>query len=372
MTTAQQTAPHGTTDAGPGSARPPHVDHDRLQALLGSAVIDLGALPSAGLLVIGERLGLFTALADGGPQTTVTLAARTDTTERYVREWARALAAGGYISYAPDDDSFWLSPEQRLLVIPGGPLNLPVAARMWLTVVAGVEDLERSFRGGGGLGWGEQDEGVWSGTDAFYRANYEAHLVPSWLPSLDGVVTRLQAGANVADVGTGYGTAPVLIARAFPAARVVGFDNHEPSIRHARDAATEAGLGDQVSFKVADASDFPGSGYDLITTLDAFHDLGDPLAAARRIKQALAPHGSWLMVEPQAGDDVQDNLHPIGRLFYSASAFLCVPNARSQGGHGLGAQAGADALRRITAQAGFTRFRLATRTPFNNVFEIRH
>jgi SAM-dependent methyltransferase len=347
------------------------IDPERLHALLDRVVIDLGAIPSAALLVLGDRLGLFQALASDGPATSATLARATGTDERYVREWARALAAGGYLTFDLRDGTYRLSPEQAATLVPGGPVDVPTAAAMWLATAADLCGIENAFKTGAGIGWHEQGSHVWHGTDAFYRPGYQAHLIADWLPVLDGVTTVLAGGGTVADIGTGYGSAPLLIADAFPAARVTGFDYHPESVQHARRAAQAAGLGDRVHFDVADAAAFPGRDYDLVTMFDVLHDLGDPVAAARQVRQALTDDGTWLVVEPRAGDQVEQNLHPLGRLFYAASTLLCVPNARSQGGDGLGAQAGEAAVRTVAEAAGFTRFRRAAETPFNLVYEIR-
>jgi SAM-dependent methyltransferase len=347
------------------------LDPDRLQALLGQAVNDLGAVPSAALVVLGDRLGLFTALAQQGAQTSDALARATGTEERYVREWARALAAGGYLTYLADQDAYAVSAEQSLVLVPGGPVHVPSAAAMWLSAVTSLDTLQDAFRSGRGISWNEQGVEVWRGTDAFYRPGYEASLVHEWVPALDGVVQRLRAGAQVADIGTGYGSAPIILAHAFPDIRVTGFDDHAASVQAARQAAVQAEVADRVDFEVSDAASFPGSGYDLVTTMDALHDLGDPVGAARRVYDALAADGTWMVVEPAAADRVEDNLNPVGRLFYAASTLLCVPHARSQGGEGLGAQAGAAAVESVARQAGFTRVRLATRTAFNAIYEIR-
>ncbi len=346
------------------------IDVTALNDLLGRAVVDLGAVPSAGLVTLGARLGLFAALAEG-PRTSEALAAATDTDERYVREWARALAAGGYVTHDPAADTYTLSPEQAAVLSPGGMLDLPAAFEMWVVEIASLDRAEAAFRSGEGFAWGDHDERIHRGTDAFYRSGYEQNLVAAWLPAVEGLVERLRAGGRVADVGTGYGSAPILVAQAFPDVEVVGFDGHAPSVEAARSAARDAGLEDRVHFEVADAASFGGGPYDLVTTFDALHDMGDPVATARCVAEQLGPDGVWLVVEPVAGESVTENLHPVGRLYYSVSSLLCVPHARSEGGDGLGAQAGESTLREVAAAAGLSSVRRAAQTPFNAVYEIR-
>ena len=346
------------------------IDVTTLQELLGRAVVDLGAVPSAALITLGSRLGLFEALAPG-PRGSSELAAATGTDERYVREWARALAAGGYLTYEPEADAYALSPEQAAVLAPGGMLDLPSAFEMFVVEMADLDRTESAFRTGEGIAWGEHDARIHRGTDAFYRSAYEQNLVAAWLPAVDGLVERLGQGGRVADVGTGYGTVPLLMAAAFPRIEVLGVDGHPDSVEAARSAAAAAGMQDRVRFEVGDAGDLGGGPYDLVTTCDALHDMGDPEGAARRIAENLSPDGVWLVVEPIAGDTVTDNLHPVGRLYYSASSLLCVPHARSQGGEGLGAQAGEGAVRRIAGAAGLSQVRRAAETPFNAVYEIR-
>jgi SAM-dependent methyltransferase len=347
------------------------MDHSKVSEFLGQFVTDLAATEAAGSVVVGHRLGLYRALAQG-PATPEQFAERTGCHPRYLTEWLRGQAAGGYAHYDPATGEFSLTEEQAFcLADPNGP-NVPAAFLLALGLLRAEPRITEAFRTGAGVGWHEHDEGVFIGCDAFYRPGYVAELVPSWISALEGVDAKLTAGARVADVGCGLGSSSVLIAQAYPRTTVVGSDYHLESIELARKQAAEAGVSDRVSFEVASAQTFTGSGYDLVTMLDCLHDLGDPLGAARRVREALAPDGTWLLVEPYAADAVEDNFNPVGRVYYSGSTFLCVPNALSQsGGYALGAQAGEAATRELIAKAGFTRFRRAAQTPFNLVYEIR-
>ena len=352
-----------------GSTMTSTIDMTALQELLGRAVVDLGAVPTAGLVCLGERLGLFSALA-GGPHTTAELAQATGSDERQVREWSRALAAGGYLTLE-GEDVLSLSPEQAAVLCPGGVLDLPAAFDMMLACGGALDRLEESFRTGSGIPWGEHDERVHHGVARFFRSGYEQNLVAEWLPAVDGLVDRLTAGARVLDVATGYGVVPILLAEAFPQTEVHGVDGHGPSVEAARAAAREAGLDGRVHLGTTDAGELPAGPFDLVTTCDALHDMGDPAAAARAVRSVLADDGVWLVVEPMAGSTVAENLHPVGRLYYGGSTMICVPHARSEGGAALGAQAGEEAVRTVAAEAGFGRFRRAAETPFNTVYEIR-
>jgi SAM-dependent methyltransferase len=350
------------------------VDLDVFMEFVGKFAGDLGAVVAAGNVVLGDRLGLYRALADGGPATAAELGRRTGTDERYVTEWLAGQAAGGYVTYWTDGSGrYSLTPEQALaLADRNGPVDVPGALTLALGAVANVPAMTEAFRTGNGVGWHEQNEDVHLGCERFFRAGYAAHLVQDWLPTLDGVVAKLAAGGRVADVGCGLGASSVLLAQAFPAVRVAGSDYHEASITLARKRATDAGVADRVSFEAAAAETFPGTGYDLVTTFDCLHDMGDPASAARHIRQALAPDGSWLIVEPMAADTVAGNLNPVGRVYYNFSTLLCLPNARSQaGGRMLGAQAGEAAIRSVVLDAGFGSFRRAAETPFNLVYEAR-
>jgi SAM-dependent methyltransferase len=347
------------------------VDNEKVEEFMGRFVTDLGAAGATGLVAIGQRLDLYRALAVG-PATPEQLARRTGCDVRYLTEWLRGQAAGGYVNYTPVTGEFWLSEEQEFcLADPEGP-NLPAAALTVLGYLKAMPKITDAFRTGAGVAWHEHDEDVFVGVDAFYRPGYVAALVPSWIPALEGVEAKLAAGGRVADVGCGLGSSSVLIAQAFPRTTVIGFDYHAESIELARKNAATAGVGDRVTFEVATAQAFGGRDYDLVAMFDCLHDMGDPVGAARQIRQALAPDGTWLLVEPYAPAAVEDTFNPVGRLFYAGSTFLCVPNALSQdGGQALGAQAGEAAVRAVVTEAGFTRFRLAAQTPFNAVYEIR-
>ena len=339
------------------------MDQAVLDDLMGRFVADLGATVSGANVVIGDRLGLYRGLAESGPATSAELAARTGTAERYVREWLRGQAAGGYVSYDPATDQYRLTEEQAAAFADPAGLALPGAFQLAAACYRELDRITAAFRTGAGLGWHEQDPEVFTGTERFFRPGYVANIVSSWIPALDGVPERLAAGARVADVGCGLGTSSRLIAQAFPAATVVGFDYHAESIRLASKAAADAGLADRVRFEVAAADAFPGTGYDLVATFDCLHDMGDPVAAARHVRRALAP---------DAADEVAGNLTPVGRVYYGFSTFLCVPHAVSEHAtDALGNQAGEPRMRRIAEAAGFTRFRRATETPFNIVYAVR-
>ena len=348
------------------------IDEGKLNAFLGKVVTDVGAAMSAALVVLGDKLGLWRAMAQSGPITAGTLAKKTETTERYVREWLNAMAAGGYITYDPDGRSYTLPAEHAVaLADPDSPAFVPglfqVTAAMW----AGESKIAANFRTGAGLEWGHQHPCLFEGTERFFRSGYLGNLIQSWLPALDGVVARLDAGAKVADVGCGVGASTVIMAKAFPRSTFIGFDYHAPSIQLARQRAREAGVADRVTFEVAKATDFPGTNYDLIAHFDCLHDLEDPVGAARHARAAIAPTGTWLVVEPFAGDRPEQNHNPVGRVFYSASTMLCVPHSLSQGGPALGAQAGEAKLREVAVAGGFATLRRATETPFNLVLEGR-
>ncbi|MDQ1723077.1 MAG: hypothetical protein QOG52_105 [Frankiaceae bacterium] len=348
---------------------------DKVDAFVGQFVTDFGAALFAPLVVLGDRLGLYKALAAGGRQTAADISTRTGIRERSVAEWLRANAAAGYVTYDAPTDSYALSPEQEFtLADESSPAFLPGAFQIALSVGRDIDRITDALRSGRGYGWDEHDALLFEGTERFFRPGYAANLVDSWLPSLDGVVDKLVAGARVADVGCGHGASTILMAQAYPASRFVGFDFHAASIDAARKRAAEAGVADRVTFQVAGADDFPGKDYDLVTLFDCFHDMGRPIDAARHIARALSPGGTLLLVEPQAGHDVADNLNPVGRVFYSASTTICTLNAIRYGAADspvLGAQASDADLERALAAGGLTSVRLATSTPFNRVFEVR-
>ncbi len=347
------------------------LDMDKLNAFAGQMVGDLGGAMTASLVVLGDRLGLYKALAKAGPSTPADLAQATGTHERYVREWLSAQAAAGYVDH--DAGKFALNPEQAMVFADeGGPAFMTGAFELIAAMFAGEPRIADAFVSGKGVGWHEHHPCLFRGTERFFRPGYNVSLVSSWIPALDGVEARLQAGASVADVGCGHGASTVLMAQAYPASRFHGFDYHAPSIDRAREAAAEAGVGDRVTFDVAAAKDFGGGPYDLVTIFDALHDMGDPVGAAAHIRTQMAEGGTFMLVEPFAGDALEDNLNPVGRIFYAASTFLCTPASLSQEvGLGLGAQAGEAQLRAVAAEAGFSHFRRATETPFNLVFEVR-
>jgi len=348
------------------------IDNDRLQEFLHKFVGDLGATAAAANVVIGHRLGLYQALADA-PATADELADRTHTNPRYVAEWLRGQAAGGYVEYDAVPNSYSMTDEQAfVLANPDGAVYAPGAFVLALGALRAEPQITAAFRSGAGFGWHEHDSDVFIGCEEFFRPGYIANLIPSWIPALDGVQDKLRAGALVADIGCGLGASTILLGQEFPNSRFLGSDYHDQSIELARKRAGDAGVADRVSFEVASASEFSGSGYDLAATFDCLHDMGDPLAAARHVRQALKPDGTWLVVEPAAADDTAANMNPVGRVYYSFSTLLCLPNALSQsGGYALGAQAGEAAIRQVAADAGFTRFRRAAETPFNNVYEVR-
>jgi ubiquinone/menaquinone biosynthesis C-methylase UbiE len=348
------------------------IDQDNLGELLGRFVSDLGATGAAGNVVVGHRLGLYRSLAEG-PATAEELARRTGTDPRYIAEWLRGQAAGGYVSCDPAAEQFSLTEEQAFaLTDPDGALYLPGAFLLALGALRAESQITDAFRSGAGMGWHEHHQDVFTGCEMFFRPGYIANLTSAWIPALEGVEAKLAAGGRVADVGCGHGASTVLLAQAYPKAAILGSDYHQASVDMARKRAAEAGVADRARFEVASAQTFSGTGYDLVATFDCLHDMGDPVGAARHIRQALDADGTWLIVEPLAADTPAGNLNPVGRVYYSFSTFLCVPNARSQpGGYTLGAQAGEPAIRQVAEQAGFTRFRRATQTPFNVVFEAR-
>jgi len=353
--------------------QPRPIDQEKLNALLGQAVGDMGAALHATLILIGDKLGLYRAMADGRPVTPGELAARTGTAERYVREWLNANAAGNYVQYHAESGSYSLSPEQAfVLALDNTPVHLPGMYHMIASAMKDEEKLTAIFRTGKGFGWHEHEKGLFEGCERFFRPGYLANLTTNWIPALDGVEAKLRAGGKVADVGCGHGASTILMALAYPKSRFFGFDYHAASIEQAKLKAEAAGVSDRVSFEVAPAKSYPGKGYDLVAFFDCLHDMGDPAGAASHVRESLAADGTWMVVEPFANDDVAANLNPIGRIYYSASTMFCVPASLSQEvALGLGAQAGEARLREVITSAGFTRFRRATETPFNLVIEAR-
>ncbi|HXW54951.1 MAG TPA: class I SAM-dependent methyltransferase [Candidatus Cybelea sp.] len=354
------------------SAMRPELDMDKLNLFIGRFVTDLGAAVHTGMVVIGEKLGLYKALA-GGPMTSAELAAKTKSDERYLREWLASQAAGGYVTYDPKTEKFSLTPEQAFtLANEDSPAYLPGAFELALASLAAVPRIADSFRNGAGMGWHEHDDGVFHGCEKFFRPGYAANLVSSWIPALGGVKEKLEAGARVADVGCGKGASTLLMAKAFPKSQFFGFDYHDKSVEAAREAAKRQGLADRVTFSVAKAKEFPGGDYDFVAVFDCLHDMGDPVGAAKHVRQSLAKDGTWMIVEPFANDELKDNLNPVGRVYYSFSTLLCTPCSRSQEvGLCLGAQAGEARIREVVKAAGFTEFRRATETPFNIVYAAR-
>jgi SAM-dependent methyltransferase len=348
------------------------VDMDRLNVFIGKFVGDLGATVHAGMVVIGDKLGLYKALAEK-PMTSAELATVTDADERYLREWLSSQAAGGYVNYDAKTQRFSLDDEQALaLAVEDSPAFIPGAFELALGSLKAVPRITAAFRSGDGMGWHEHDHDVFHGCEKFFRPGYAANLVSTWIPALDGVARKLEAGGEVADVGCGLGASTILMAKAYPRSRFVGFDYHDASIDAARKSAERAGVADRVRFEVAKAKDFPGRDYDFVAVFDCLHDMGDPIGAATHVRKSLASDGTWMIVEPFAKDKLEDNLNPVGRVYYAFSTLLCTPCSRSQEvGLCLGAQAGEKRLRDVVTAGGFSRFRCATQTPFNLVFEAR-
>jgi SAM-dependent methyltransferase len=346
------------------------IDEQKLNAFMGRFVGDLGAVMHAATVVVGDQLGLYKALAEK-PATAEQLAQRTDA--RYLREWLSAQAASGYAQYDAATKAFSLTEEQAFaLAVEGSPAFIPGAFQIAVAQFKAIPKIAQALRTGAGLGWHEHDAALFHGTERFFRPGYAANLVSSWLPALEGVEAKLNAGARVADVGCGHGASTIIMAQAYPASQFVGFDYHEPSIVHARESARKAGVGERVRFEVASAKSFPGADYDLVTVFDCLHDMGDPVGASAHIRQTLKQDGTWMIVEPFANDQLEDNVNPVSRIFYSASTFICTPASRSQEvGLCLGAQAGEAQLRAVVREGGFGKFRRAAQTPFNLIFEAR-
>ena len=351
----------------------PAVDETKVEEFLGRVIGDVGATLSAGLVVIGDRLGLYRAMADGSRVTSDELARRTGTAAAYVAPWLANQAAGGYVQYDSEDGTFSMTPEQVfVLADPDSPAFFPGSMQLALATLRDVPAIEKRFRTGAGFGWHEHDPDLFEGTERFFRPGYVANLNSAWLPALDGVVDKLVAGASVADVGCGHGASTILMSEAFPASSFLGLDYHEASIRVARRRAADAGVTDRTRFETVDATELPPGSFDLITMFDCLHDMGDPIAAARAARAALKPDGTLMVVEPAAGDRLADNLHPLGRIFYGASTLLCTPSSLAQpGAVALGSQAGPTRLTQVLRDAGFRTVRVACQSPINLVFEAR-
>jgi SAM-dependent methyltransferase len=349
------------------------IDEAKLEEFMGRAVVDMGAVISAPLFVIGEKLGLYKAMAGAGPLSSKELAERTGVAERSVREWLANQAAGGYVAYDSASDRYTLPDEHALaLADEGSPFYILGVYDLIASLYADEEKIVEAFRSGDGMGWHEHDPRLFSGTERFFRPGYRAHLVSEWIPALKGVKEKLERGAKVADVGCGLGASTIIMADAFPNSRFYGFDYHPVSIERARQAASAAGVADRVTFEVAAAKDYSGGDYDLVTVFDCLHDMGDPVGASAHVLETLAPDGTWMIVEPFAGDRVEENLNPVGRIFYGASTVICTPASLSQEvGLALGAQAGEERLGEVIKQGGFTHVSRATETPFNLILEAR-
>ena len=349
------------------------INEAKLNEFMGRFVGDIGAVMHAATIVVGDQLGLYKELAAAGPCDAQQLARKTGTDPRYLKEWLCAQAASGYITYDKETEKFSMTEEQAFaLAEEGSPAFVPGAFQIAVAQFKAIPKMMQAMRTGIGIGWHEHDAALFHGTERFFRPGYAANLVSSWIPALDGVENRLKIGARVADVGCGHGASTIIMAQAFPEATFTGFDYHAPSIEHARKAAADAGVGDRVGFEVARAQDYPGDGYDFVAVFDCLHDMGDPVGAAAHVRASLKSDGTWMIVEPYGKDKLEDNLNPVGRVYYSASTFICTPASRSQEvGACLGAQAGESRLKEVVTQGGFTRFRRAAETPFNLVLEAR-
>ncbi|WP_303831023.1 class I SAM-dependent methyltransferase [Asticcacaulis taihuensis] len=348
-------------------------DPQKLDALVGRMVGELGAAVTGATVLLGDQLGIYKAMADGVPVTPESLARKTGYKERYLREWLSAQAAAEYIDYNDEDGTFSLSPEQAMAFADeDSPAFFGGAFEIMQSIWLDEPKIAEAFRTGAGVGWHDHSQCLFRGTERFFRPGYNAHLIEEWIPAIDGLKDKLEHGARVADVGCGHGASTILMAKAFPTAKLTGFDYHGPSIERARAAAKEAGVDDRVTFEQASAKDFPARDYDLVAMFDCLHDMGDPVGAGKHVRETLAPDGTWMIVEPFAHDTLKENLNPVGRIFYGASTMVCTPASLSQEvGLGLGAQAGEIRLRKVAMDAGFSHFRRATETPFNMVFDVR-
>jgi 2-polyprenyl-3-methyl-5-hydroxy-6-metoxy-1,4-benzoquinol methylase len=351
----------------------PSIDETKLHDFMGKMLGEMGAAMNAALVLLGDELGLWKAMARAGPLTADQLAEKTGTFPRYIREWLSAQAASGYVTYDPATQIFTLPPEQALVFAQeDSPVFVAGAFESIRSVMLDEPKIRDAFKSGAGVGWHEHSPQLFRGTERFFRPGYVANLTTQWIPALEGVEEKLRRGARVADVGCGHGASTILMAEAFPNSQFTGFDYHEPSIEMARLTSEIAGVQDRCTFEVAPSKSFPGGDYDFVAFFDCLHDMGDPVGAAAHVREALAPDGTWMIVEPFAHDRLEQNLNPVGRLFYCASTMICTPVSRAQEvGLALGAQAGEGQLREVVKRGGFTRFRRATETPFNLVLEAR-
>jgi SAM-dependent methyltransferase len=351
----------------------PSIDENKLMAFVFRAVDEVGATLNCALVVMGDRLNYYRTMATHGPITPTQLAEGTETGEHYAREWLNAQAAGGYVDYDPATGTYTLPAEHAVaLTDESSPVFLPGFFQIAHGTVRDAPSIIEAARTGDGVGWHEHNPDVHDGCERFFRPGYQANLVASWLPALEGVIEKLEAGAAVLDLGCGHGASTILMAQAFGRSSFTGADYHQQSIEVARRRADEAGLADRIEFRTEPATRYGGTGYDLVTTFDALHDMGDPIGAARHVYQTLADDGTWMVVEPAAGDRVEDNFNPVGRAYYGFSTLLCTPSSLAQDvGLALGTQAGPARIRDVATSAGFSRFRVVAQTPFNNVLEIR-
>ena len=349
------------------------IDPKKVEEFVGKGIGDLGAALSALLVHVGDKLGLYKAMAGAGSLTPGDLAKKTHTEERYIREWLCNQAAGGYVDFDPATQKFNLNEVQAMcLANEESPAFLPGGFESLASVFADEAKVTAAFQSGKGIGWHEHDVRLFSGTERFFRPGYNANLVASWIPAIEGAEAKLRSGARMADIGCGHGASTIVMAKAFPKSTFYGFDYHRPSIERARVLAKEAGVGERAKFDVAGAKDFPGKDYDIVAFFDCLHDMGDPVGALAHVKQTLAKDGAVMLVEPRAGDRIEENLHPLGRVFYGFSSVVCTPASRAQEvGLGLGAQAGEARLRKVFEEAGFSKFRRATETPVNMIFDAR-
>ncbi len=354
------------------ATQPAPINEEKMNAFIGKVVGDFGAALSSSLVYIGQKLGLYKALAQAGSVTPAQLAQQTSTNERYIREWLINQAASGYVDYDAASGRFSLSPEQAVaLTDETSPFYVGGGFYVIKAMGNAVPHIEKAFKSGGGLLWGDNDPDLFIGVERFFRPGYAAHLIASWIPSLNGIEEKLKTGGKVADIGCGHGASTVIMAQAYPNSHFWGFDNHSKSIETARQRAKEAGVSDRVTFETANAGDFPDQQYDLITFFDCLHDMGDPVGAAKRAYQTLSPTGSAMIVEPMAGNTVEENFNIIGRTFSGASTLCCTANSMALGGPALGAVAPESAIREVVLSGGFTEFRRATETPFDRIFEAR-